>query len=120
MNWNLTQGDGKPCENCAVAKAKQKNVPKAPNNKKAENPGDRIYLDIATIKKPKGNVKVNPRRNWCIMVDKKTQIKFSEFYEKKNDMVEPTCKKLRSGKNADLGVNYMRLDNAGENKLLQK
>ena len=52
------------------------------------------------------------------MVDEKTQLKFSDFYEKKNDMVEPTCEKLSKWKNAKVEVNYMRLDNAGENKLL--
>ena len=41
LNWTLTKGTMKPCDACAAAKAKQKNVPKtssmAPSNTKKSN-----------------------------------------------------------------------------------
>jgi hypothetical protein len=54
LNWTLTKATLKPCDACAAAKAKQKNLPKASsmapsNTKKNES---RIYLDIATINRP--------------------------------------------------------------------
>jgi hypothetical protein len=54
LNWILTKGTLKPCDACAAAKAKQKNVPKtssmAPSNTKKDE--SRIYLDIGTINRP--------------------------------------------------------------------
>jgi len=52
-----------------------------------------MYLDIATVKLLDSDVKVvNP--NWHIMVDEWTQMKFSDFFQTKNTMVEPTCEKF--------------------------
>jgi len=105
------------CEACAAAKAKQKNVPKESPHVPAKANNERIYLDIATIKAP-SNVNVT-KPNWCIMVDERTQLKFSDFFPTKNGMVEPTCAKLMKWKQAGMPVQYIRLDNAGENKLLK-
>jgi hypothetical protein len=70
------------------------------------------------VKKPKDlPAVINP--NWRIMVDERTQMKFSAFFAKKNLMVEPTCVQLNKWKNADKAVKFIRMDNAGENKLLQ-
>jgi len=53
------------------------------------------------------------------MVDERTQLKFSDFFPTKNGMVEPTCAKLMKWKQTDIPVQFIRLDNAGENKLLK-
>jgi hypothetical protein len=82
-----------PCESCAVGKAKQKNVPKKSEHISAVKPGKRIYLDISSIKGEKEGPKVNPKRHWCIMVDEATNLKFSDFYQTKDGMVEPTLTK---------------------------
>jgi hypothetical protein len=79
LNWTVTPGTLQPCEACAAAKAKQKNVPKRSsmnpaNTRKAKS---RIYLDIATIKCP-DKIQVY-KNNWQIMVDKQTGLKFSDF-----------------------------------------
>jgi hypothetical protein len=76
-------------------------------------------LDIATVKQPKGGPNVT-RTNWRIMVDEQTQLKFSNFYKKKNGMIEPTCVQLNKWKQAGLAVKYMPLDNTGENLKLQE
>jgi hypothetical protein len=79
----------------------------------------RIFIDISTVKKAKMG-KDLARPNWYLMVDERTQLKFSMFYLKKNDMIEPACAQLQKWKQAGLGVTHIRLDNAGENTKLQE
>jgi hypothetical protein len=116
LNWILTKGTLKPCDACAAAKAKQKNVPKtrsmAPSNTKKDE--SRIYLDIATINRP--DKKQVYKKNWCIMVDERTGTKFTDFYETKAGMIEPTFAQLHRWKTSGHGVKYIRMGNAGENK----
>jgi hypothetical protein len=54
------------------------------------------------------------------MVEERTQLKFSDFYPTKNGMIEPTCEQFYKWKQSGKQVKYVRLDNAGENKKLQK
>ncbi len=60
--------------------SKSPHVPEKANNK-------RIYLDNAIIKAP-SNVNVT-KTDWHIMMDERTQLKFSDFFPTKNGMVEP-------------------------------
>ena len=83
------------CENCAVAKAQQENVYKESNGKRATEPNERWYHGIVTIKSTrKGGIKVN-KPVWHIMVDEATGMKMSEFYTRKDKMVEPMCERLQ-------------------------
>jgi hypothetical protein len=114
----LSRGSLGPCYACAAGKAKQKNVLKRSEHiPSAENNG-RIYLDIATVKRIKDGPKVS-KPNWRIMVDECTNLKFSDFYETKAGMVEPTCEQFYRWKQARRPVKFVRLDNAGENKKLK-
>jgi hypothetical protein len=114
LNWILTKGTLKPCNAYAAAKAKQKNVPKtssmAPSNTKKDE--SRIYLDIATINRP--DKKQVYKKNWHIMVDERTGMKFTDFYETKAGMIEPTCVQLYRWKTSGHGVKYIRMENAGK------
>ena len=47
-------------------------------------------------------------------------MKFSDFYVSKTAMVELTCEQWHKWKTVGLAMKFCRLDNAGENKLLQK
>jgi hypothetical protein len=47
-------------------------------------------------------------------------MKFSDFYETKNGMIEPTCVQWNHWKDAGLTVKFVCLDNAGENKKLKE
>jgi hypothetical protein len=49
------------------------------------------------------------------MVDEKTQLKFVDFFEAKNDIVEPTCAQLKKWEQVMKKVNVIRLDNGSEN-----
>jgi hypothetical protein len=119
LGWELKPGTLKSCESCAAAKAKQKNVPQVSEGMPAENGKSRIYLDIATVKQRKGMPRAT-KPNWRIMVDQRTGLKFSNFFDTKNGMVEPTCEQLYRWKQNGINVDYIRLDNAGENKLLKQ
>ena len=54
------------------------------------------------------------------MVDKRNQTAFSGFYNKKSNMVEPTCEQINRWKDACLPVKYIQCDNAGKNLKLGK
>jgi hypothetical protein len=118
LGIEITRGAMKPCETCTIAKAKHKNVPKESSSVVATKDKGRIYLDISTIKKEKDGPSVT-KGNWRIMVDERLPLKFSEFFQTKSGMIEPTCQQLFKWQQAGLPVKYVRLDNAGENKALQ-
>ena len=79
----------------------------------------RVFLDIASVRAVKG-MPAPTRPHWRIMVDERTQLKFSGFFKKKSNMVEPTLEQFQRWKLAGQTVKYVRCDNAGENKALQK
>lgn len=54
------------------------------------------------------------------MVDEATQMKFVDFFATKNGMVEPTCEKLHMWAQHQHKVDVIRMDNAGENQLLEQ
>jgi hypothetical protein len=120
LGWRITRGRLVPCDACAAAKAKQKNVPRTSrNHEKASKEAGRIFLDNTTIKGPdKENTVTKP--NWRIMVDKRANLKFTDFFATKDGMVEPTCVQLNKWNQAKFAVRWIRLDNPGENKKLQE
>jgi hypothetical protein len=121
LGWELTKVTLSVCEPCTEAKAKQKNLPRHPGDTPPSSTKDksRIYLDIANIKKTKNGPKVY-KGNWRIMVDERTQLKFSDFFDTKIVMVEEMCEQLHRWKQSGRGTQLIRLDNSGENKLLQQ
>jgi hypothetical protein len=120
LGWQITRGTLQTCESCAIGKAKQRNVPKISDHVTSKVNGERVFLDIATIKGEKDGVTPNAKKNWRIMVDERTQMKFSLFCETKDGMVIPTLDQLVRWNKSGMHVKYIRLDNAGENKKLQK
>jgi len=75
---------------------------------------------MTLIKKPMNiDVKLK-QRNWCIMVDERTGLKYSSFHEKKSNMVEHVCRELHSWKQDGRPVKFIRCDDAEENKKLEK
>jgi hypothetical protein len=93
LGWELTRGTLGVCEPYTEAKAKQKSLPRHPETPPSTKNESHIYLDIATIKKTENGPKVH-KGNWRIMVDERTQLKFSDFFDTKNGMVEETCEQL--------------------------
>ena len=119
-NWRLKPGPLQTCVPCTKAKAKQKNTCKESDAEKATVSNGRIYLDISTIRAPKASkIKVN-NPNWLMMVDERSGMKISKLFATKDGMVEPTCELFNKWKGAGMPVQHLRMDNAGENKKLEK
>jgi hypothetical protein len=88
LGLELSRGSLAPCAACIAGKAKQKNVPKKSEHVPSKETTGRIYLDIATVKKIKDGPSVS-KPHWRIVVDKKTNLKFSNLFQTKGGMVEP-------------------------------
>ena len=52
-----------PCEDCIIGKARQKNLPKVDDTKKATKPGERMSFDISSIK----NVSFGGAKFWLLV-----------------------------------------------------
>ena len=120
LGIGVSRGTLKPCEACAAGKAKQRNVVKESDHVKAEGTNERVFLDIATIKHPSKLKMKLARPNWRMIVDERTQMRFTDFFATKNGMIEPTCELFHSWRQANIAVTKLRMDNAGENKALLK
>lgn len=111
------------CEACASAKAKQKNLPRHDgdneDDKKVPEGKRMIYLDISSVGLKAGDKRPS-KPHWLVMVDAETEQKWSRFYKTKNEMAADVCKFLKRLERLGKKVDIIRLDNAGENKLLEK
>ena len=124
LGWKLTKTTMPKCAACAAGKAKQKNLPRNENGEDDREHDDekqlRAYLDMASIKK-KPDMPIPSKPQWRILVvHPKIQLKLSEFYDAKDEMPEDTCEKMALLKQHGVSITHLRLDNAGENKALQK
>ena len=115
------KGELLPCEHCAVSKAKQKAVPKLSTNR-ATVFGERIFFDLSWIK----GTSLGGSNYWLLAVDEYTKFCWSRFIKKKSDLktemiqiiddIETIC----IIKQLQIKTVFLRCDNAGENKSLQK
>ena len=64
---NLT-GKVNNCLGCSLEKIRQKNIPKK-NEDKSDNSGERMYLDISSMRKPS----MGGRQHWAMLVDEATK-----------------------------------------------
>lgn len=123
LGWTVT-GQVEKCESCEVAKAKQKSVPQETTAKPLSLDERRVHLDIAPLKPrpaPEGKpAYVVGKPFWRVIVDAKTQMKWSDFYATKRGMVEPTCVLFKEWKTIGKPVTHLRMDNAGENLALME
>ena len=104
------------CLSCSLEKLRQKNMPKK-NENKSKNPGERMYLDILSMRKPS----LGRRLHWVMLVDEATKYKKSLVLKKKNEQVEPIIDWIKALKaRHKIQVKIIRCDNAGENKVLER
>ena len=85
-------------------------VEKKPRNI-AQDINGRIYLDISSVKTPKIVDVTISKPHWQIMIDQRTEMKWSDFFKTKDGMVEPTCVKFNKWKQAGIPVKIVRCDN---------
>ena len=98
---------------CSLEKIRQKNIPR---RMKSENPGERMYLDISSMRKPS----MGGRQHWVMLVDEATKYKKS-FFLKRRMNIEPIIDWINALKARHrIQVKIIRCDNAGENKVLER
>ena len=116
MGIKLT-GKLEPCETCTQAKIRQENVPKKKEKQVPSRPGYRLFIDISPFK----HGSMGGKRHWLIVVDEFSDCSHSFFLKRKSDQIEllPVwIKELKAKYGID--IKYIRLDNSGENRSLQK
>jgi hypothetical protein len=83
LGWELTKGLH-VCDACSTGKAKQKNIVKNRNGTEMTQNCGRIFLDISSVHNVEFlELEQTPKPYWRIIVDKRTQLKFSDFLEPK-------------------------------------
>ena len=105
-----------PCEICANAKIRQRNIQKKKLKKMPTKPGYRVFIDISSFKQ----VSRGGNKHWLIMVDEFSDYTHSIF-QKKSDQIKilPMWIKCIAKKHR-IEIKRIRLDNSRENKSLQK
>ena len=73
-----------PCEVCAKAKIRQRNIPKKKINKMPTRPGYRVFIDICSFKQ----VRRGGDRHWLIVVDEFSDCTHSFCLNKKSDQIK--------------------------------
>ena len=100
------------CLSCSLEKIRQQNIPMK-NEDKISNPGERMYLDISSMRKPS----MRGTQHWVMLVDEATKYKKSFFLKKKNEQVEHIIDWIIALKaRHKIQVKIIRCDNAGEKK----
>ena len=119
LNLNVKPGTMETCWLCTVAKAKQKNVVQFSLHKKSQVPGERVFQDLSSMQPP-ARVAALPRENRRIIVDECTHFKVSHLFHRKDQMAEANCELLKAWKDIGIITKFIRMDNAGENKLFEQ
>ena len=106
-----------PCEVCAQAKIRQRNMPKKKMKKLPSRPGYRVFIDICSFKQ----VSRGGNRHWLIVVDEFSDCTHSFFLKKKSDQIQIMLRWIRGlSKKYKIEIKRIRLDSSGENRNLQK
>ena len=106
-----------PCEVCAQAKIRQRNIPKKKMKKLPTRPGYRVFMDICSFKQ----VSRGGNRHWLIVVDEFSDCTHSFFLNKKSDQIKIMPMWIKGiAKKYKIEIKRIRLDNSGENRSQQK
>eukprot|EP00536_Pseudo-nitzschia_multiseries_P007996 jgi/Psemu1/19269/gm1.19269_g len=115
LSWTITRGAMQPCEDCAKAKAKAKRkvIPTESEHQAATKPGERLFLDMSSVKPPKeakSNKLTAPfitKPHFRMIVDEYSSCRFANFFASKDGMVEPTCALLNQWRSKGQNLQYI-------------
>ena len=106
-----------PCEVCAQAKIRQRNVPKKKMNKLPTRLGYRVFIDICSFKQ----VSRGGNRHWLIVVDEFSDCTHIFFLNKKSNQIKRMPMWIQGlQKKYNIEIMRIRLDNSVENRSLQE
>ena len=106
-----------PCEVCAKAEIRQRDIPRGKMKKLPTRRGYRVFIDICSFKQ----VSRGGNRHWLIVVDEFSDYTHSFFLKRKNDQIQIMLIWIRIlSKKHNIEIKRIRLDNSGENRSLQK
>ena len=106
-----------PCETCAKAKIRQRNVQKKKIKKMPTKPGYRVFIGISSFKQ----VSRGENKHWLIVVDEFSDYTHTFFLKKNSDQIKIMPMWIKGiAKKHRIEIKRIRLDNSGENKSLQK
>jgi hypothetical protein len=112
--WKIT-GTFETCRDCKESNAQQKAVSKT-TSVKSTIPGERIFMDITSIK----HVSLGGKKFWLVVVDDATSYTWSYFLAQKNHVAKTMLSFLNMLHSLSIQTRYIRCDNAGENVSLEK
>ena len=105
----------KACSDCAIAKARQKNLNKVWSSG-SKVPGERLFVDISSIRgESYGGTKF-----WVLVLDDCTDYCWSFFLRNKSDLKYKVVNVIKELNGMDKKVSFVRCDDAGENKSFEQ
>jgi hypothetical protein len=109
-------GEYKVCTDCALAKARQKNVPKE-SAVVSSKPGELFYLDISSTKARS----IGGSKFWLLIINHFSDMCWSFFMKNKSDLPDRVMELLQLLHRDKLisGKPKIGLDNSGENQALE-
>jgi hypothetical protein len=109
-------GQPHPCEHCAQAKLRIKNIPKVTTHIAATDIGERIMVDISSVKVPSAG----GNKYWLLVMDEYSGYLWSYFFRYRDDLtVTMTVFVKMFPRTFDRNILRCRCDNVGENKAFQ-
>ena len=108
-------GKLQPCEDCALAKSRQRNVQQV-TDRTSTTKGERLFIDTTSVK----SRSIGGSKFWLAVLDDATDYVWSYFLKHKDDQVSKVVELIKDLREKGTKVAYIRCDNAGENKSLEK
>jgi hypothetical protein len=117
LGMNLLRGLLPVCKSFAIAKAKQRNVPKETSGgSKTKEFNGRVFHDLSKIRAPDelGEIEI-AKSNWHILINEATGFKRSAFFITKGGIIQDMCEYMHGEKERSYPIKILRQDNAKEN-----
>ena len=111
----ITVPNDKVCEHCAMAKMKQSNIKKK-GTTVTSRAGERLYIDISSV----NSTSLGGSKYLNLIVDHYTNYKWPIFLKAKSDLTVKMMPIIKWFKSNGKEIKYIRCDNAGENKALER
>ena len=114
-NIKVKTPNNKICEYCAIAKIKQSNIKKK-GTTVTNYPGERLFIDISSV----NSTSLGGSKYLNLIVDHYTNFKWPVFLKEKSDLTKKMIPIIKWLEANNKQVKYIRCDNAGENRALEK